>query len=101
MDEITSVNIASEHELVDLSDDSDEIPESQDRETNVIVTELSEQAKLKMEVIQSLISARGRKTYGQKLKEATEKLGKSVRTVQRMVKKYELILIFSQDCTVI
>ncbi|MBE9227253.1 Mu transposase C-terminal domain-containing protein [Phormidium sp. LEGE 05292] len=89
MDETTSFNIASDHKLIDLSDDSDEIPESQDRETNVIVTELSEQAKLKMEVIQSLISACDRKTYGQKLKEAAQKLGKTVRTVQRMVKKYQ------------
>jgi putative transposase len=32
---------------------------------------------------------RHRHTYGQRLKEAAEKLGKSKRTVQRLVKKWE------------
>ncbi len=58
-------------------------------ERNVIVTQLSEEAQLKLEVIQSLLEPCDRNTYGQKLKEAAEKLGVSVRTVQRLVKKWE------------
>ncbi|MEH2253763.1 Mu transposase C-terminal domain-containing protein [Nostoc sp.] len=58
-------------------------------ERNVIVTALSEEAQLKLEVIQSLLEKSDRTTYGQKLKEAAEKLGVSVRTVQRLVKKWE------------
>jgi putative transposase len=42
-----------------------------------------DEALLKMEVIQSLLENSDRTTYTQKLKEAAEKLGKSVRTVRR------------------
>lgn len=42
-------------------------------ERNVIVTELSEEAQLKLEVIESLLEPCDRTTYGQKLKEAAEK----------------------------
>ncbi|WP_246163043.1 MULTISPECIES: helix-turn-helix domain-containing protein [Brasilonema] len=58
-------------------------------EANVIVSELSDEAKLKMEVIQSLLSAGDRTTYAERLKEAAEKLGKSVRTVRRLIDKWE------------
>ncbi|WP_242038026.1 helix-turn-helix domain-containing protein [Tolypothrix sp. FACHB-123] len=58
-------------------------------ETQVIVSELSDEAKLKMEVIQSLLEADDRTTYAQRLKEAAAKLGKSVRTVRRLVDKWE------------
>ncbi|WP_371819394.1 helix-turn-helix domain-containing protein [Tolypothrix sp. PCC 7910] len=58
-------------------------------ETQVIVSELSDEAKLKMEVIQSLLEAGDRTTYAQRLKEAAAKLGKSVRTVRRLVDKWE------------
>jgi len=75
----TSVNAAEA-----LSQESNTPPE-----TNVIVTELSDEAQLKLEVIQSLLKPCDRTTYGQKLKEAAEKLGVSVRTVQRLVKKWE------------
>jgi putative transposase len=51
--------------------------------------ELSEEAKLKLEIIQSLLEPCDRATYGKKLKEAAQKLGKSVRTVQRLVKRWE------------
>jgi putative transposase len=57
--------------------------------TNSIATDLSEEAKRKLEAIESLLSASDRKTYGQKLKEVAAQLGKTVRTVQRMVKKYQ------------
>ncbi|WP_371819496.1 Mu transposase C-terminal domain-containing protein [Tolypothrix sp. PCC 7910] len=42
-----------------------------------------------MEVIQSLLEAGDRTTYAQRLKEAAEKLGKSVRTVRRLIDKWE------------
>lgn len=58
-------------------------------ERNVIACQLSQEAQLKLEVIQSLLEKCDRTTYGQKLKEAAEKLGVSVRTVQRLVKKWE------------
>lgn len=58
-------------------------------ERNVIVTNLPEEAQLKLEVLQSLLEPCDRTTYGQKLKEAAEKLAVSVRTVQRLVKKWE------------
>ena len=57
--------------------------------TNTIITDLSDEAKLKMEVLQSLIEPCDRKTYGVKLRKAAQKLGKSIRTVQRLVKKYQ------------
>ncbi|MEH2013836.1 Mu transposase C-terminal domain-containing protein [Nostoc sp.] len=58
-------------------------------EANVIVSKLSDEALLKIEVIQSLLENSDRTTYTQKLKEAAEKLGKSVRTVRRLVDKWE------------
>lgn len=58
-------------------------------ETNVIVSELSEEARLKLEVIQSLLEAADRCTYAQRLKDAAAKLGTSVRTVRRLIDKWE------------
>lgn len=58
-------------------------------ETNVIVGELSDEALLKMEVIQSLLENSDRTTYTQRLQQAAEKLGKSVRTVRRLVDRWE------------
>jgi putative transposase len=55
----------------------------------VIVTELSVEAQLKQEVIQSLLEPCDRSTYGQKLKAAAQKLNVSVRSVQRLVKRWE------------
>jgi putative transposase len=45
-----------------------------------------EEAQLKLEMIQTLLEPCDRATYGKRLKEAAEKLGKSKRTVQRLVK---------------
>ena len=59
------------------------------KEENVIVSELSDEARLKMEVIQSLLQNDDGATYTQRLQEAAEKLGKSVRTVRRLVDKWE------------
>jgi putative transposase len=58
-------------------------------ETNVIATELSAETQLRLEILQNLIEPCDRATYGQKLKEASEKLSVSIRTVQRLVKKWE------------
>jgi putative transposase len=58
-------------------------------ETHVVTTELTEEGRLKLEIIQSLAEPCDRKTYSRKLKEATERLSCSTRTVQRLVKKWE------------
>lgn len=58
-------------------------------EANEIVTELSDEARLRTEVIQSLLEPCDRATYGLRQREAAEKLGKSVRTVRRLVKEWE------------
>ncbi|MGH1394378.1 MAG: helix-turn-helix domain-containing protein [Trichormus sp.] len=42
-----------------------------------------------MDVFQGLLEPCDRKTYGEKLRAAAEKLGKTVRTVQRLVKNYQ------------
>ena len=60
-----------------------------ERETNEVVAELDKEAQLKLEVIQTLLEPCDRATYGKRLREAAEKLGKSKRTVQRLVKKWE------------
>jgi putative transposase len=57
--------------------------------SQVIVDELDSEAQRKLEVIQSLIAPCDRLTYGQKLREAAEKLGVSVRSIQRLVKRWE------------
>ncbi|WP_432813325.1 Mu transposase C-terminal domain-containing protein [Pantanalinema sp. GBBB05] len=58
--------------------------------SNEIIAEvISAEAKLKLEVIQKLIEPCDRKTYGERLKAAAEKLNCNVRTVQRLVKKWE------------
>ncbi|MBS3030371.1 MAG: Mu transposase C-terminal domain-containing protein [Dolichospermum sp. DET50] len=89
MDEIPIFNQDNESLPFDDNNDLAEIQNDEPEETNVIITELSAEAKLKMEVIQGLLEPCDRKTYGQKLRVAAEKLGKTVRTVQRLVKKYQ------------
>jgi putative transposase len=59
-------------------------------ESHVIIKELGAEAQLKLEVIQSLIEPCDRATYGQKLRDAAERLGVSMRSVQRLVKRWEL-----------
>jgi putative transposase len=53
-----------------------------------IVTELDDAARLKLEVIQSLIEPCDRLTYGQRQREGAKKLGISVRSIQRLVKRW-------------
>ncbi len=67
-----------------ISDERDNL-----KEANTIASELDDEAMLKMEAIQRLMEAGDRATYSQRLKEAAEKLGKSVRTVRRLVHKWE------------
>jgi len=72
--------------MPDSDSDLSNFPE----ESNTIITELvSAEASLKLQVIQKLIEPCDKVTYGQHLKAASEKLGCSVRTVQRLVKKWE------------
>ncbi len=83
-----------EDDYPEIQEEEDDYPEIQEeepeREANEILTgPLSDEAQLKMEVIESLLATCDRKTYGQKLREAADKLGKSVRSVQRLVNKYE------------
>ncbi len=61
----------------------------EEKEKNEVVTNLDREAQLKLEVIQTLLEPCDRTTYGKRLKEAVDKLGKSKRTVQRLVKKWE------------
>jgi putative transposase len=57
--------------------------------TSTIVSNLSETARTKMEVIQTLLEPCDRTTYGERLREGAKKLGVSVRTVQRLFKQYQ------------
>jgi len=50
---------------------------------------LSGEQRLKLEVIRSLREPCDRLTYGKRLKEAAKKLGKSERTVRRLVKAWQ------------
>lgn len=59
------------------------------QEKNEIVVELSDEGRLKQEIIESLLEPGDRATYGQRQREAAAKLGKSVRTVRRLVKQWE------------
>jgi putative transposase len=54
-----------------------------------IVSELSGEARVKLEVIQSLIEPCDRATYGERLREGAKNLGISVRSVQRLFKTYQ------------
>lgn len=58
-------------------------------QSHTILTELDAKTQQRAEVIQSLIESCDRATYGQKLRDAAEKLGVSVRSVQRLVKRWE------------
>lgn len=58
-------------------------------ETNEIVTELSEDGKHLLGMIQLLLEPCDRTTYGKRQEEVAAKLGKSVRTVRRLVKRWE------------
>jgi putative transposase len=65
------------------ADSASEVPEAA-----TIITELDDAARLKLEVIQSLIEPCDRITYGQRQREGAKKLGISVRSIQRLVKRW-------------
>ncbi len=54
-----------------------------------IVSNLPQEARIKLEVIQSLLEPCDRQIYGERLREGSTKLGVSVRTLQRLFKKYQ------------
>jgi putative transposase len=64
-------------------------PDSSIGSNEVIAKLVSAEARLKLEVIQKLIEPCDRATYGKRLRSAAEKLNCSVRSVQRLVKKWE------------
>jgi putative transposase len=61
----------------------------QEPETNEIVTKFSQDDRHLLEIIQILLEPCDRITYGERQREVAAKLGKSVRTVRRLVKKWE------------
>lgn len=67
-----------------------DIPDGdQELENYEIATELSEDDKHLLDMIQQLLEPCDRITYGERQREVAAKLGKSVRTVRRLVKKWE------------
>jgi putative transposase len=59
-------------------------------EANTDIVELtSAEAKLKLEIVQKLSEPCDRKAYGNRLRSAAKKLDCSIRTVQRLMKKWE------------
>jgi putative transposase len=76
-----------------LNDDSIVTPEdgkqlSEDSHA-IAVDDLSKDGKINLEIIRNLQEPCDRATYGRKLREAADRLRKSVRSVQRLVKKWE------------
>ncbi|ELS02928.1 Mu transposase/integrase [Xenococcus sp. PCC 7305] len=62
---------------------------SDTKQENIIASELEGIAKIRLEVIQSLLEPCDRVTYGERLRAGAQKLGISVRSVQRLFKKYQ------------
>jgi len=60
-----------------------------DSKAPVLPAALSPEAQLKLEVIESLLAAEDKRVYAARLKEAAVKLGKSERTIRRLVKTWE------------
>lgn len=54
-----------------------------------IASELPEQARQKLEIVQSLLEPCDRATYGERLRGFSQKLGLSVRSIQRLFKRYQ------------
>ncbi|MEH2374402.1 helix-turn-helix domain-containing protein [Nostoc sp.] len=72
--------------MLEIQDDQTNDDEVEGSE---IITELSAGDKELLELIQKLLEPCDRKTYGERQREVAAKLGKSVRTVRRLVKKWE------------
>ena len=60
-----------------------------DEKSHVIPAAISPAAQLKLEVIESLLAAEDKRVYATRLKKAAVKLGKSERTIRRLVKTWE------------
>jgi putative transposase len=58
-------------------------------QTEPIVSELSAEALVRQEVIQTLLEPCDRVTYGEKLREGARRLDISVRSLQRLFKRYQ------------
>lgn len=58
-------------------------------ESGTIISEIPAEAQRMLEVIQTLIEPCDRTSYGEKLRDAAEKLGVSIRSIQRLVKRWE------------
>jgi putative transposase len=72
--------------MLEIQDDQ---PNDDEVESSDIITELSASDKELLELIQKLLEPCDRQTYGERQREVAAKLGKSVRTVRRLVKKWE------------
>jgi len=64
-------------------------PNDDEVKDSEIITQLSAGDKELLELIQKLLEPCDRTTYGERQREVAAKLGKSVRTVRRLVKKWE------------
>ncbi len=73
--------------MLKLSEDNH--GDNQKPEVGEIVAEIADDNKQLLEIIQKLLEPCDRITYGQRQREAAAQLGKSVRTVRRLVKKWE------------
>ncbi|MGK7894412.1 MAG: Mu transposase C-terminal domain-containing protein [Xenococcus sp. (in: cyanobacteria)] len=65
------------------------VSDSGTKQKKIISSELVGTAKIRLEVIQSLLEPCDRATYGERLRAGAKKLGISVRSVQRLFKKYQ------------
>ncbi|MBD2665615.1 integrase, catalytic region [Richelia sinica FACHB-800] len=72
-----------------MSEKQDDKPYDNELEGSEIITELSADDKELLEVIQKLLEPCDRKTYGERKRTVADKLGRSLRTVQRRVKQWE------------
>lgn len=59
------------------------------KQENIISSELKGIAKIRLEVVQSLLESGDRSEHGERLRAGAKKLGISVRSVQRLFKKYQ------------
>lgn len=89
MEESSPFDPNSLESSIDEDDNFDEVQEVEESQAYEIVTELSPEARLKMEAIQNILAASDRKTRSQRIQDATKKLGVTTRTIQRLLKKYE------------
>jgi putative transposase len=73
--------------ILDMQDDRPN--DNQELEASQTITEIPAENKELLELIQKLLEPCDRITYGERQREVAAKLGKSVRTVRRLVKKWE------------